>query len=101
MLTLRRPIKREVRNGAEYLDKVYGPSWDTKIDTKKLDIAASYNCVFGQLYGSFATGLVNIDMDLTRAEKLGVYTWKGSSGYRRLTEDWVRLIDKRQLARSA
>ena len=101
MLTLRRPIAKEVKQGAKFLDKVY-PDWDTKIDTEKLDIANSNRCVFGQLYGHFSTGMVMLDHDLCRGQELGVHASPFQVGrYQRLTKDWVRLIDKRQLARSA
>lgn len=104
MLTLRRPIAKEVKQGAKFLDKVY-PDWDTKIDTEKLDIANSNRCVFGQLYGNFSTGMVMLDHDLYRGRELGVYATPFRPNqigrYQRLTKDWVRLIDKRQLARSA
>lgn len=100
MFPFRRRITTNVKAGAAYLD-VKDPGWDARIDTSKLNIASSDSCILGQLHGNFVRGLVKLELSEAEAREFGVLRDFGGPGYDRLTKDWVRLIDKRQLARSA
>lgn len=44
-----------VRRGVARLD-TYRPGWRSEIDTDRLDLGSMYDCVLGQLYGSFSKG---------------------------------------------
>jgi hypothetical protein len=54
------PAERYVTAGAALLD-LYGPFlWRSKVDRETLAIPSSYDCVLGQLYGSFGEGVAAI-----------------------------------------
>lgn len=48
--------KSRVAAGATFLDDNGPAKWYEKIDTDKLDIQSSRNCILGQLYGEFFDG---------------------------------------------
>lgn len=48
-----------VRRAAALLDKAR-PGWENEIDTETVDLLSSKDCVLGQVYGDFSTGVVDI-----------------------------------------
>lgn len=52
---VRKELAERVKRGALYLDE-FKPGWYLEIDISKLDLSNPWNCVLGQLYGSYATG---------------------------------------------
>jgi hypothetical protein len=50
------PITRRVAAGAALLDQVR-PGWADLVDPQRLDMAAEYDDLLGQLYGHFQVGL--------------------------------------------
>jgi hypothetical protein len=92
-------ILQAILCGTKLLDVSY-PSWQYHIDVSTLDLKDPYNCVLGQLYPSYETGLVELGLDT-----LGSATAHGFSGrdipdisdyFDRLTELWVIAITYRQ-----
>jgi hypothetical protein len=89
--------RSRVERGAALLD-AQSPGWEKKIDPGTLDISSIDNCVLGQVYGSYGNGL-----RVLGGEKETVPIGFSINHGFACTEDayeWVRLIDKRELARS-
>lgn len=50
-----------VRHGIDLLDEVY-PRWREKVSKQFLSMQSDTMCVLGQVYGSYGTGLYNLDL---------------------------------------
>lgn len=50
-------VRARVALGVQRLDEHFGPDWPHRIDLESLDLASSYDCVLGQLFGEFWTGV--------------------------------------------
>ena len=82
--------------GAALLD-LYGPfRWRSKIDRGTLAIPSNYDCVLGQLYGSFQEGLAEIE----QLSGIPAYRWGYTTGFMpsvaanatQLRFAWIRLL---------
>jgi hypothetical protein len=49
-------LEQRVQRGAQLLDEKV-PDWRSKIDVERLDISDFRDCILGQLFGSYRTGL--------------------------------------------
>lgn len=61
-------MNENVLRGAQLLDKKR-PNWYNEIDLEKLDIKSIDNCVLGQLYDYFVTGLDELGVDYSNASE--------------------------------
>ena len=90
--------------GALLLDKER-PGWEKRIDVGRFDMHSSVDCVLGQLWGSYQTGVDQLGMTSLYIERVGLgfsASIAGLSGFRcktlsdPLTEDWKQQIADRQ-----
>lgn len=82
------PGARTVERSAKKLDKV-SPGWEGKIRPETLDISTSHNCVLGQIYGSWSTGL-------SRADRQGVNLYNDDTFLRNKYRDqWLNAVSRR------
>jgi len=86
-----------VDNGAEFLDDFYGhPEWRGLIDMKVLDMGSPWNCILGQLFGSFSTGCDRLGIHRTSDRVMRGFDVGGFTGmpirYGELTQEWVRYL---------
>jgi hypothetical protein len=88
--------ERFVGAGAALLD-LYGPFlWRTKVDRGTLAIPSNYDCVLGQLYGSFSDGIAEIE----QLSGMPAYRWAHTTGFMpsvaanasQLRFAWIRLL---------
>ena len=96
-------IDQRVAKGAALLDRDGPEGWRGRIDCETLDLARCRDCILGQVYGEYGTGVgklganflpVDCGFERTNTERsagtpLGVV--KGQ--YWRLTAAWRRLLD--------
>lgn len=54
-------MNSDVRKGASVLDKMC-PGWFDRIDVDRIDMTSWDDCILGQLYGVFHTGLRELDL---------------------------------------
>lgn len=84
--TLERPqvvtTNQDILNGIELLDEVR-PGWVDEIDLDRLNMYQGQDCVVGQLYGGYATGL----------EQLGLSNG-AAHGFVEPTNQWVSAIER-------
>lgn len=72
------------------------PDWHDRINTETLDLDCIFNCVLGQLYGSWSTGFFRMYDDANqRGEHFEGDVYCDSEPYR---NDWLREINKRSNA---
>lgn len=92
------PASRVAR-GAKLLDRAQ-PGWEERIDTETLNIASIDRCVLGQLYGSYAKGMEKLSVSIYDHNSM---RFSINHGFACAvdTHEWVRLVNKRNLARSA
>jgi hypothetical protein len=85
-----------IERGAALLDQAC-PAWENDIDLGTLDLGNECDCVLGQLYGDYATGLAQVDGPLTwhNAGRFGFITY-GRESYEALTQKWRRFIRGRR-----
>lgn len=74
--------------------------WVEKINLDELDMGNVYNCVLGQLFGTFFVGMKHLGLNHDTAGDFWVDfprgTWGGNYDYIPLTEAWrVHLINLR------
>ena len=56
-----RTITQKVAAGIKFLNK-YGPkNWLRKIKVTQLDLASSFSCILGQIYGSYNNGCESLN----------------------------------------
>lgn len=86
--------------GAALLDQLR-PGWAAAIDTARLDLASSYNCILGQLFGSFCNGYLHLlkhfgDLPyrVILNDHFG-FTADSMLDYAELTTTWGTLIEQR------
>lgn len=53
---------KRVKAGADLLDGEFGVTWRDKIDVSMLSMTSPYNCVLGQLYGHYGSGLNKLSL---------------------------------------
>ena len=97
------------RKGAKLLDKV-APGWEKKIKPGVLDLANGCNCILGQVYGDYSTGLTvssirEIEEDCLAPSARFSYGFsaEGDGGTMRkrfalLTKAWLLLLAERAAA---
>lgn len=59
-----------VMNGVELLDRRF-PNWEDLIDPDSLEIDSCDNCIIGQLFGDYTTGLDTLRIGQLKACTLG------------------------------
>jgi hypothetical protein len=90
----REPASRVAR-GAAFLDEK-APGWEKRINTQILDVADPAVCVVGQIYGGWERGLRKMELN----ESPYVFTFNHGFQDPSDTAEWIKLINKRDLARS-
>jgi hypothetical protein len=110
-------IAKRVRHGAELLDRIL-PGWFLQIDVETLDLAASCNCVLGQLAvdivprrqwfrawrkggdrPEYAEAYEQLKLTHAKAASHGFNLDNDNYGYDELTTEWKRYIARRQRSR--
>jgi len=86
-----------VITGPSLLDDKY-PGWYKKIDLEKLDMYSAYNCILGQLYGTFRKGFrdLHLDDDRFNLEELIHMGFFDSTGDEE--SEWILAIQSRREA---
>ncbi len=91
--------------GACFFDRLC-PGWHAKIDTEKLDINNTDDCIVGQLFGDYKTAVKQLSITESRSVRLGIYllchdtTKTEKQQWNNLTLAWKREIAQR-LAKDA
>mgnify|MGYP001564744249 FL=1 len=95
-----------VERGAEVLDRVY-PGWWRKIDLDRLDMKDCSDCLLGQLYGDYRSGLVKIGLperpiweSIEWGFDADVITLVEDPNFSILRNAWVREISSRKAGES-
>lgn len=91
-------MEAEVRKGIALLDAIGPHGWRNRIVLSRLNLADGENCVLGQVYGSYGTGLFTVfrDYDLLseRSAQHGFTPgWDNEQKYPELTRTWKQLIN--------
>ena len=96
-------LKRNVARGAKFLDKDT-PGWWKKIKVRKLNMGISYNCILGQLDGSYWTRQTSFGNTFDEKEEQFA-AWAIKHGFNTLYFDhlilkelWLEEIKKRKEA---
>jgi hypothetical protein len=104
---LRSPAQKEidqrvlgrVKRGMALLQEVYGDDWVEQINANRLDLSSSSECVLGQVYGEYETGLDELwgpdgigDGHRDRAIDHGFLEGSRTENYPRLTETWRHVL---------
>jgi hypothetical protein len=82
-------MPERVANGIAYLNK-NDPGWQERVDLSELNIDSCRDCVLGQLYGDFLSGISLYDMPDLAVWELGFAD--DTSDGNMLTEEWKRQI---------
>ena len=91
--------EKQVLAGMVWLDETV-PGWVEKIDTEKLMMSSGPNCILGQVYGDYCTGLsmrtdtwaVRHGFDVPTSTRMGAFAEK----YEALTKLWREKIRERR-----
>lgn len=95
-------LRDRIVNGAELLD-YERPGWRDEIDLDELNLSDMYNCVLGQVYGSFTAGIRVLDIDSKGRDYEASYGFEVScaeaeedeyTAYDRLTLTWVEYLSE-------
>ena len=87
------PLSESVQRGIVLLDRKQ-PDWFTRIDTQRLDINECYDCILGQLFGSYTEGRKQLDL-LDRYDASTGFIGDNESYGVILTEYWRAAIRER------
>lgn len=92
-------VTERVAAGVALLDREQ-PGWDSKVNLDTLNIASSWNCVLGQLYGDELTGGKALDLKWVVAVRCGFDRHSGELRvvFDELTDEWKRVISERRAA---
>lgn len=96
-------LEEAVKEGCKLLDRIW-PGWAQHVDNMKLDQYSIFNCVLGQLYGSFGNGIVELgikDADMygfAADDVADCYEISALTTHNWLTSLWNDEIDYRQEA---
>jgi hypothetical protein len=86
-------LSERVAAGAALLDEKR-PGWEMEIDCARLNIASRRDCMCGQLYGEYATGVVKLGVE---PAEYGFLTLKlQPETFEELTEGWRETIAARR-----
>jgi hypothetical protein len=108
---MKRGVGERINKGAALLDRKC-PNWHEEIDLSRLDLSCTENCILGQLYGGFTTGVRQVlwrpffwpqlkpaDFGFMALCKTGRDT---DLEFSLLKERWTELVlSRRQVARAA
>lgn len=88
-----------IEKGVKKLDKKI-PGWDERIDIDLLDLGSDYDCVLGQLYGSYYSGRreledMGVKVGEKRMVKMGFFR-ESRHEYKSLDEAWREEILSRR-----
>lgn len=73
--------------GAKLLDS-YNPEWFSQVDVNRLNLGSCYDCVLGQLFGSYAKGLNELGIP-----ESGRFEYGFSMDGFHPKEDWLALTN--------
>jgi hypothetical protein len=93
-------FEAEVKNGIRLLDEKV-PGWAKRINLAKLDMESCHNCILGQLFGLYETGLYAIGAVISNTKENteeGFFCHKEEDSDK-LKEVWRTEIKKRQAAK--
>lgn len=65
--------------GIAKLDESGPDNWRSMIHLPTLDVNDLHNCVLGQIYGHYGTGIVALDLSTYAASLLGFVTWNDNA----------------------
>lgn len=95
-------LEERVRRGAILLEEAW-PTWRDEIDLDELNLSDMYNCVLGQVYGSFTAGTRALNIDSKGRDHEASYGFEVSraeaeedeyAAYDRLTLAWVEYLSE-------
>lgn len=88
----------ETEAGASLLDRV-SPGWAKRIDRSRLAMNSLYDCILGQLYGSYAEGLTALRLTEETARMYGFNrTPKPYETFAPFVASWNERIEQRLAA---
>lgn len=86
---------RHVAAGIEFLNErehvTVPANWRQRIDLERLSIASGFDCVLGQLFGTYDEACTMLDLSYDRAVELG-FTAASVTQYSPVTEAWLRAL---------
>lgn len=99
-------VQTRVAAGVAFLDRQV-PGWVDRIDVDNLNVASPVNCVLGQLYGMYSSGISALGLDQDQAAALGFQVEvtgdsfsdfvralvASAEEYPALTDEWRRVIE--------
>lgn len=69
-------LRERVQRGAAWLDKEFGPDWDTYVERDYLDMSSGMRCILGQTAPALMEAYVNTpDADDGYQQACEVYAW--------------------------
>ena len=90
---------KRVQNATRLLDNLV-PGWADLIEPASLDLESRYNCVLGQLFGTYEGGLRALRLnEYEDAVGLGFNLGFAQLTYQPLLREWKRYILARRLKR--
>lgn len=89
-----RGLELQVTAGEQALDRILGPNWPDRINTRMLDLSTCGSCVLGQLYGHYDHGIAALHVAGVNTADLGFTSLCGN--YPRLTRIWRERLENRQ-----
>jgi hypothetical protein len=97
-------IRENAARGAQFFDALR-PGWHDQIDLGRLNLHNPFNCIFGQLYGSYDRGITVTSMETVEEREAHGVTFAAHGGltgypdrYATLREAWVAEITQRRSA---
>lgn len=92
--------RMKVARGARYLDRVK-PDWYGLVDVETLNLISAEDCVLGQVFGDYETGLSHLfggnGPDLTDRIEYGFTNTAVFEDLPELNEVWALVVDARKM----
>src|SRR5688572_15387979 len=88
--------KEQIQNGIKLLNEKV-PNWRNVINLEELDLYSCTNCVLGQVYGGYRSGLHELNLSKKSSEHYGFRVsdvdnidHSYATDYEQLTQEWLK-----------
>jgi len=91
-------INERVKDGAEFLNFIYGDEWKQKINLETLDLQSGKSCILGQTDSNFLQHANHLKLDMEDTRQFGFLAESNSSifnngpEYSSLTKAWKQYL---------
>jgi hypothetical protein len=89
-------VQERVATGSALLDARV-PGWAHRINNATLNIASGCNCILGQLYGAYGTGLNDLKINSPMLHGFAL-NWSGEDETEDVNEAWREVVAQRRMA---